>query len=344
VAWVRELSEAPARRSIDVAKLVAAVSGLVVVAVGAHAQTHIDVSFFAPVNQLTDDLEGIAKVALALGSPWVILVVAAAFAGFRHLDVAWRTAVVGGLAWAGAEVFHEVLGSHSTSGLGVDVRVGDGPIFPATNVAIATALLIAVSPYVVRPLRRILGATVVAIAVATMYLGVGLPSDVLGGVLLGMVAAGLVALAAGTTSGKPSLPEVRAALVDLGAEPTAIGPSRLAIPAATIVEADLGSGDDVLVTAFGRDQRDAQVAAKAWHRLMYREPGTTVLGSRVQHVEHIAYAMLLAERAGSAITWATGSTISCRGKTRTSRRMQDQAPVRTPRPTPTIHHNILWER
>jgi len=62
----------------------------------------------------------------------------------------------------------------------------------------------------------------------------------------------------------------------------------LAIPAATIVEADLGSGDDVLVTAFGRDQRDAQVAAKAWHRLMYREPGTTVLGSRLQHVEHVA--------------------------------------------------------
>ena len=49
---------------------------------------------------------------------------------------------------------------------------------------------------------------------------------------------------------------------------------------------------------FGRDQRDAQVAAKWWHRLMYKEPGLPVFGSRIQQVEHIGYTMFVADRAG----------------------------------------------
>ena len=55
-------------------------------------------------------------------------------------------------------------------------------------------------------------------------------------------------------------------------------------------------------TAFGRDQRDAQVAAKVWHHLMYRKPGLPVFGTRLEHVEHIGFALVLAERAGVPAT------------------------------------------
>jgi uncharacterized membrane protein YbhN (UPF0104 family) len=60
----------------------------------------------------------------------------------------------------------------------------------------------------------------------------------------------------------------------------------------------LTSGERYRVDVFGRDQRDAQVAAKAWHRLMYKEPGLPVFGTRIQHVEHIGYTLMLADRAG----------------------------------------------
>ena len=60
----------------------------------------------------------------------------------------------------------------------------------------------------------------------------------------------------------------------------------------------LTSGEKLRVDAFGRDQRDAQFVAKAWHRAMYHEPGVPVFGSRIQQVEHIGYTLMLADRAG----------------------------------------------
>ena len=53
------------------------------------------------------------------------------------------------------------------------------------------------------------------------------------------------------------------------------------------MDVELTSGEQLRVDAFGRDQRDAQFAAKAWHRAMYHEPGVPVFGSRIQQVEHI---------------------------------------------------------
>src|SRR5262249_1813448 len=71
-----------------------------------------------------------------------------------------------------------------------------------------------------------------------------------------------------------------------------------------VMDVDAASGERYRVDVFGRDQRDAQVAAKVWHRLMYREPGLPVFGSRIQQVEHIAYTLFLAERAGVAVPHA----------------------------------------
>jgi uncharacterized membrane protein YbhN (UPF0104 family)/membrane-associated phospholipid phosphatase len=296
VSWVRSISEPPVRRTVDIAKFGTAVALLVLVAIYAQAQTEIDVSFFVPLNQLTDSLEGLFRFGYLLGSPWAILVVALGLVALRRGDVALRAALAAGGAWGVAVLLHEILDAHSVSG--VDVRWGDGPVFPSTNVAIATALLFATSAYLVRPLRR-LGALVVAfVATATMYLGVGLPSDVLGGLLLGFAAAALVALVLGTTSGVPSADEVRDALVDLGFSPATLEPSRLSVGDASVFEVVMESGDAVRVDAYGRDQRETQVAARIWHRAMYKEPGSTVFGSRVQHLEHVAYAMLLAARGG----------------------------------------------
>ncbi len=180
----------------------------------------------------------------------------------------------------------------------VNVRYGDGPSFPVANVAVITALAAALSPFAVRALRRIFFAVVVLVALAAMYLGTGLPSDVLGGVLLGMTTAAAVLVAFGSPAGKPSIDEVRAALSDLGYDVAEIQRASESIPRAAVMDVALTSGEHYRVDVFGRDQRDAQVVAKAWHRLMYKEPGLPVFGSRIQQVEHIGYTLLLADRAG----------------------------------------------
>ena len=149
-----------------------------------------------------------------------------------------------------------------------------------------------------RSLRRLFGLLVLLVALATMYLGAGLPSDLLGGVLLGMTTAAAVLVAFGSPAGKPTVDEVRAALADLGYDATAIHPATEKIRLATVMDVELASGEHYRVDVFGRDQRDAQVAARWWHRLMYKEPGLPVFGSRIQQVEHIGYTMFIADRAG----------------------------------------------
>ncbi|MFI5046297.1 MAG: lysylphosphatidylglycerol synthase domain-containing protein [Acidimicrobiia bacterium] len=296
MSWVRTVSEPPVRRTVDITKFATAVVALVVAGIYAQAQTQVDVSFYAPLNQLTDSLDGLFRFWYVLGSPWAILVVVLGLLALRQWDVALRAGAASGIAWGAAALLLAILDAHSVSG--VDVRWGDGPAFPAMNVAIATALLFAISAYLVRPLRRLLALVVVLVAVASMYLGVALPSDVLGGLLLGFATASLVAMVLGTISGKPSADEVHEALVDLGYTPTDLSPSRMSVGEAAVFDVVMESGDTARVDAYGRDQRETQVAARIWHRAMYKEPGTTVFGSRVQHLEHVAYATLLASRAG----------------------------------------------
>src|SRR4029079_189246 len=109
--------------------------------------------------------------------------------------------------------------------------------------------------------------------------------------------AALVRVLLGAPGGQPSTAEVRVALTDLGYDVTDVAPAAEQIQRAAVMDVELSTGEHLRVDAFGRDQRDARILAKVWHKAMYRDPGAPVFGSRVQQVEHIAYALMLAERA-----------------------------------------------
>ena len=127
-------------------------------------------------------------------------------------------------------MLNEILGPHPLQGSGVEVRIGDGPAFPAANVAIAVALAAVLSPYVVRPLRRVLALVVVLVAFAAMYLGTAFPSDMLGGLFLGVGVAALVTALVGAPPGRLSINETRVALGDLGLAATAVELAPLVVP------------------------------------------------------------------------------------------------------------------
>ena len=137
---------------------------------------------------------------------------------------------------------------------------------------------------------------------AAMYLGAGYLSDVLGALSLGIAVVALIRVVFGSPAGGLTAAEVRDALTDLGYDPQGITAAKERIPRASVMDVSLASGDRLRVTAFGRDQRDAQVAAKIWRHLMYREPGTPVFGTRLEHVEHIGFALVLTERARVSAT------------------------------------------
>jgi len=298
MSWIRNTTEPAERRSLDVARLILCGLALVVLGVWSQSQSTIDINFFAAINNLAGNMVGNAKGIFALGSPWAALVVVLALLLLRAPTAALRVGLAAGAAWGIAELLNEILGTHSISGAHVNVRIGDGPVFPVVNVAIITALAAALSPFAVRGLRRLFGVATILVSLAAMYLGAGLPSDVFGGILLGLTTAAAVLVAFGSPAGKPSIDEVRDALTSLGYDVADIRRAEETVPRAAVMDVSLATGERYRVDVFGRDQRDAQVAAKAWHRLMYKEPGLPVFGSRMQYVEHIGYALMLADRAG----------------------------------------------
>jgi uncharacterized membrane protein YbhN (UPF0104 family)/membrane-associated phospholipid phosphatase len=298
VTWIRDTDEHPRRRPADVALLVVAGISALMVGFWAQTQSTVNLNLFRTLNDLSGNMVGLAKAVYALGSIWVVLAVTLALLVARQFRVAVYGVLAGAGAWGLALLLNELLGTHSISGLGVVVRIGDGPAYPVANVATATALGFGLAPFLVRPLRRIFAVVILLVCTAAMYLGAGFPADVLGGLLVGFGVAALVRVILGAPGGQPSVAEVRAALTDLGYEVNTITPSAAHIARAAVMDVTLATGECVRVDAFGRDQRDARIAAKAWHRAMYRDPGVPVFGSRVQQVEHIGFTLMLAERAG----------------------------------------------
>jgi uncharacterized membrane protein YbhN (UPF0104 family)/membrane-associated phospholipid phosphatase/tRNA A-37 threonylcarbamoyl transferase component Bud32 len=298
VPWIRNTAEPSERRPTDIAWLIVGAIGTSVVGVWAQSQSSLQVNFFLFINDLTSEIDGLMKGVFALGSIWAALVVTVVLLAFRQIQVAWRVALSAAIAWGVASLLVEILPAHVIKGVDVHVRVGDGPAFPSVNVAIITALVVALAPFIVRSLRRLSLLLVFLVMFAAMYLGTAYPSDVLGGFLLGIASGMLILVVFGSPAGRPTIPEVRDALVDLGYDVADLQYASMTTTRAVVMDATLTSGEKLRVDAFGRDQRDAQIVAKAWHRAMYREPGLPVFGSRIQQVEHVAYTLMLADRAG----------------------------------------------
>jgi uncharacterized membrane protein YbhN (UPF0104 family)/membrane-associated phospholipid phosphatase len=297
MTWVRDTDEQARRRPSDVALLV--VSALLALLVGFWAQTQLSVNLnlFRALNDLSANMVGLAKAVYALGSIWAVLAVALVLLVLRQFRVALYAVLAGAGAWGSAVLLNDLLGTHAIAGMGVHVRIGDGPSYPVANVAAITALAFGIAPFLVRPLRRVFAVVILLVCAAAMYLGAGFPADVLGGLFVGFGVAALVRVLFGAPGGQPSVAEVRAALADLGYDVTNIAPSTQHVARAAVMDAQLSTGEVVRVDAFGRDQRDARIAAKVWHKAMYHDPGVPVFGSRIQQVEHIAFTLMLAERA-----------------------------------------------
>jgi glycosyltransferase 2 family protein len=139
---------------------------------------------------------------------------------------------------------------------------------------------------------------VILLALSAMYLGRAYPTDLLGAIVLGWGVAATVHLAFGTPDRRPTVAQVRAALVHLG---VAVSDLRLAarqpVGRALFVGRDATDGR-IQVTALGRDEADAQLIARAWRYVAYRDTAPLLFPTRRQQVEYEAYVELLARDRG----------------------------------------------
>lgn len=173
--------------------------------------------------------------------------------------------------------------------------------FPVLRVAGVTAGVAAMAPFVVRPLRRLGWVVVGVVFLCGIGLGLGQPSDAIGAVGLGLAVAGTVLLVLGSPAGYPDPADIEAQLAARGLSLDSLHPvPRLSWGSRTLL-GNRSDGGAVLVKAYGRDARDAQIAARAWRSLWYRDIGASPPASRLHQVEHEALVLMMASQAGVSV-------------------------------------------
>ena len=90
------------------------------------------------------------------------------------------------------------------------------PRFPVLRVAMVTAILVVVGPHVTRPLRRFGWLAIAATAIASISLGYGTPTHVIGSFGVGLFSAGLLLAIVGSPRGYPDPKSVATGLSSLG--------------------------------------------------------------------------------------------------------------------------------
>ncbi len=240
----------------------------------------------------------LVTVVWVLGSLGLIVVVGvlALLAGRRAMA---RDVAVAGLAtWGISHLLETSVGTRPALGTlsldHVDLH------FPQARVAVAVAVALAAVPYLARGLERVITAVIALAALATVVHGSGLVTSVLAGIALGWGVVAAVRLAFGTPLGLPSAADVTLLVDELGI------PAGHLVPATSqewgvARYADPDPADPLAVSVYGRDARDAQLFAKLFRFVFYRDSGPTVTFTRLQQVEHEAYLTLLAGSRGATV-------------------------------------------
>ena len=286
------------RRTSDWVRVVVAVGAIALLIAYHDSPSSANQDLFHFFNGLSNDLKPVFETLYWAGTFWAVLVVAAAALIARR----WRLARDLTIAAVVAGVLARAIGLFVDNAGLSDVfdavtRLDKSPAFPLVRLAIVAAVVSAATPYLTRPTRRLGQVLVFALAVSAMYLGTGYPADILAALFLGWGVAALVHLVFGSPGGRPTTSQVAASLAELGvaASDVHLDPTQPRDGSRFLAQDEQGP---LWVRVIGRDEADSQFYAKLWRFLVYKDSGPQLYITRAEDVEHEAYTLLLAERAG----------------------------------------------
>ena len=176
-------------------------------------------------------------------------------------------------------------------------RLTESPVW----LAVAVAVLLAVAPYLVRPARRFVWLVTGTAVAGAVLSAIGPLPSIIGALALGWAMSAVASLVIGTPKATPTKGSVRRALEELGVALVDLELADQQTWGETRFVASAPDGAPASVIVIGRDATDARIFSKLWHRAMYRDAGPSVSASRSSQLEHRAYLLLLAARAGVAV-------------------------------------------
>ena len=289
-----------ARRPTDVVLLILAAVALVALSLAAPGPNVLDDDAAALVQNLPGLFGWFWELSYDLLLFWGLFLLAAALFSHHRKRLLLGELLAGALAVMIAGTAGVIAGSDWSTNLRGIITTEPPVVYPATRLALATAVIVAASPHLVRPLRYVGRWIVLVGAVAAIALGVALPIGVMAAFAIGIAAAAVVHLILGSPGGRLTLDQIRTALDDLGVEVTDVARAPLEPTGVALAQATTADGRTLEVKIYGRDAWDGQLLGSVWSSLWLRGE-TPNLGGRVQRVEHEAFVTLLAERAGVSV-------------------------------------------
>ncbi|MFN8172835.1 MAG: lysylphosphatidylglycerol synthase transmembrane domain-containing protein [Candidatus Nanopelagicales bacterium] len=296
--WSSAADAGRKRRPTDGMLLALAVLVLVVGAGSAPGPGAVDTGISTFLDALPDLVGLLWGLSYTSVTVWavVLVVLPLFFTGRRHLTL---TLLLSGLfALAGSFVVGTAAGMTRDELWSSLLGQPDSQVYPAVRIAVATAIVVAASPWLSRPLRYIGRALVLFAAVGVVGLGVTWAGGAISGFFLGIGAAAVAHLLFGSPQGLLTSEQVEIALSDLGIDATDATPLPPGVGGEAMWDAQLAGGAHLTVRVFGRDAWDSQLIGSVWTALTRRGESLRLGRGRVFRVEHEALAGLMAARDG----------------------------------------------
>lgn len=330
------------RRATDVLLLVGALIGATAIVQAAHPPSAFERSLGELAASLPALLDIVWLALIGALTAWGAVLVVASLVRLR-IDLVRDLLLSGAGAVALAAAGQHLLDHPGAVPLR-DTLTATGP--PAADLSLRLAVVVAAtavaSPHLSRPFRALSRWAVVGGGIGLLAVEATTPSGVILSVLCGTAAAAAVHLALGSSGGLPSLRDVSRALADLGVRTDEIAEATRQRAGVFLVDATDTAGHPLLVKVYGRDAWDAQLLAKAWRALWYRDAEALTL-TRLQQAEHEAFVTLLAASKGVAVDEVVSAGRSTGNDAVLVVRRRGTAVTDLPGPLTTAQLGALWD-
>ncbi len=273
-----------------------------VTAPAAHSLASREKRLFDLLSDPPSWIRSSAEVGYRLSSVGVVIALVVALLVSKRFGLATLVVAAGAIGFAVADALRDFVDTAAVrEAAGMRVS-GTVPEYPVVMLATAVTIVLVAGPYLLRPIRRLLFVDL-AFASAMAMLGVvGLPIDVIGAFALAWGLAAAVHLAVGTPAATPLVSHVAQALEGLGVSVDDLALAPRQVWGETRYTALAPDGAPVTIDVIGRDAADARLFAKVWRSIWYKDSGPTISLTRTQQLEHRAYLLMLADRAGVAVS------------------------------------------
>jgi undecaprenyl-diphosphatase len=297
----RERTEGTTRRRPgDIARALVAALLLVPLILHAHHPTATEEAVVRLFDSIPTGARTLFLILYQLAALWAVGLLVVTVLLLRRWRLARDLAVAAAAAWVlGRLMAFLVHDDGLWQAFKVTFDLTGAPRFPMVRLSVAVATVLVASPHLARPTRRLGEALVALLALSSLYLSRGFPTDLVAAIVLGWGVAHLVEWVFGTPVGRPARGQVDDALTKLGIPVAGLHlTSEQPVGRAVFVGERTDGGGPVRAVALGRDEADAQLLSRAWRYLAYRDAPPSLLPSRRAQVEYEAYLMLLARDAG----------------------------------------------